>query len=687
MGFQKRRRVQLLCTVALSGLAGAAAAQEQTDTGAMTQLGRVVLGAGAEKVAIDVPQSVSVVNEEEIEREQADTVGEVLDRLPGVTAIGSESVFGESFNIRGIGAGGSADEPKIIMSINGVNKYYEQYRLGSFFADPELFKRVEVLRGPASSTLYGSGAIGGVIAMEAKEASDFLDGDDNFAVRQKLQYTDNGNGRLSSTALAFAPDQRFDVMAAFVFRDSDKKEDGDGVELPATEFETRSQMINSAYRFGNDGAHQARFFFESFYSDAKKQDYNQIDGGWGQVDRTYEDQTAQLIYTYNPADNDLINADLMIEYSDTTVEMENCVGCFLPEADFSYSTWTFQAENEAVWSGANYENILTFGLSHSVQDRQGETAAGTGISYHPDGETTTTGIYAQNEFIWDDRLTVIGGLCFDEMTLSPGQLITATDDDTTKDAMAATLAVHYKLNEAFAVFGSAAYTERLPTIDEMYDTRTRPTPALGTLDPEESENFELGFSFTHQNLLTQSDRFDLKATAFQNNMRNQIVSNTAGLSVDGIVPSRLNLDRTRIQGLELEAAYASDLFFGSLAYTRMDGKNLSNPVSDNAKLEDTIPADTIALTLGRYLPQWDMKLGWSLTHAKSKSRVSGGTTLDADTYTVHDVFASWTPDQGMFADAEIRLGVDNVFDKTYRKHLNSNNSAGRSVSLTLAKTF
>ena len=95
--------------------------------------------------------------------------------LPGVNTSGSDRPFGQTFNIRGIGAPeNSGDGGRIIVNVDGVQKFYEQYRLGSFFSDPELYKRVEVLRGPASSTLYGSGALGGVINFETKDASDFI---------------------------------------------------------------------------------------------------------------------------------------------------------------------------------------------------------------------------------------------------------------------------------------------------------------------------------------------------------------------------------------------------------------------------------------------------------------------------------------------------------------------------------
>lgn len=127
-----------------------------------TPLGRIVLSAGAEKVAIDAPQSISVIAEDDIANVQPGTIGDVLERSPGIATVGSESRFGESLNIRGIGGGASADEPRIVTVIDGVPKYYESYRQGSLFTDPEFFKSVEILRGPGSSTLYGAGALAGV---------------------------------------------------------------------------------------------------------------------------------------------------------------------------------------------------------------------------------------------------------------------------------------------------------------------------------------------------------------------------------------------------------------------------------------------------------------------------------------------------------------------------------------------
>ena len=102
---------------------------------------------------------------------------------------------------------------------------------------------------------------------------------------------------------------------------------------------------------------------------------------------------------------------------------------------------------------------------------------------------------------------------------------------------------------------------------------------------------------------------------------------------------------------------------------------------------------TCALPICR-IPSRDLEIGWTGTYYDSKSRVAaagGGatTTINTPSDIIHDVYASWTPDEGMLEGAELRLGVSNVFDEDYRTHLQNTaiRRAGRSINLTLTKTF
>jgi hemoglobin/transferrin/lactoferrin receptor protein len=166
MGLVARKATVLLGGAAMAmvfgvfqaGAQDAAIEEATTNTaekqGRVTLLQRLVVGAGAEKVAIDTPQAVTVVNQEDIDQAQPETIGELLRRIPGVNMSGSDKLLGQSINIRGIGGPATAgDEGRIIVNIDGVSKFYEQYRMGGLFTDMELYKQVEVLRGPASSTL------------------------------------------------------------------------------------------------------------------------------------------------------------------------------------------------------------------------------------------------------------------------------------------------------------------------------------------------------------------------------------------------------------------------------------------------------------------------------------------------------------------------------------------------------
>ncbi|MCP6330172.1 TonB-dependent receptor plug domain-containing protein, partial [Klebsiella pneumoniae] len=69
------------------------------------------------------------------------------------------------------------------------------------YVDPEIVKRVEILRGP-SSALYGSNAIGGAVSYYTLDADDIIrDGRDTGA-RLKGGYSSADDSWLTSATLA-----------------------------------------------------------------------------------------------------------------------------------------------------------------------------------------------------------------------------------------------------------------------------------------------------------------------------------------------------------------------------------------------------------------------------------------------------------------------------------------------------
>ena len=105
----------------------------------------------------DVLQGTSVLTGEELTRNLRPTIGETLQRLPGVSA----TSFGPSAS-RPILRGFQGDRIRVLTdgigSIDVSNTSVDH----AVIIDPLLAERVEVLRGPAA-LLYGSSAVGGVV--------------------------------------------------------------------------------------------------------------------------------------------------------------------------------------------------------------------------------------------------------------------------------------------------------------------------------------------------------------------------------------------------------------------------------------------------------------------------------------------------------------------------------------------
>ena len=124
----------------------------------------VVVASRHEQFRRDVAANVTVFRAEDFHFELASSVADIFRYAPGIDYESDRSRFGsESINIRGIAGN------RVAILMDGV-PVSDQFDVGNFsnatrdLVNAGFVEQVEVLHGPASA-LYGSSAIGGVVAM------------------------------------------------------------------------------------------------------------------------------------------------------------------------------------------------------------------------------------------------------------------------------------------------------------------------------------------------------------------------------------------------------------------------------------------------------------------------------------------------------------------------------------------
>ena len=168
----------------------------------------------------DVASSVSVKTAEDAERSMARTTRDLVRYEPGVE-VSKQSRFGlGGFNIRGM------DENRVKITVDGVDQartfgYMRSLRSQRNFFDIENMKRLEVVKGPASS-VHGSDAIGGVAAFVTKDPVDYLkaEGDDTHA-SVKAGYNSSDSSSQKSMTLA---NRHGDLETLLIYNRRDGKE-------------------------------------------------------------------------------------------------------------------------------------------------------------------------------------------------------------------------------------------------------------------------------------------------------------------------------------------------------------------------------------------------------------------------------------------------------------------------------
>lgn len=665
---------------------------------------------------INYPGQVSVIDREEIELFNPSSMADLFRDTAGVEFSGGPRRTGETPSIRG------RSGENVLILLDGARQSFISAHDGRFFLDPELVQTAEVVKGPASA-LYGSGAVGGVLAFETVDAADLLKDGSNAGFKYRMGYQD-ANQESMFGLTGFTKQGDLDLIASISVRNSGDIDLGSGATLSSDD-DISTGLIKASYQVTD--ALNLEFSWQGFNNDAFEPNNGQgvnfdTDNPETNVFKDISSDSVRFAGTFNPQDNALINTQFTLYRTTTEVEETDPS---LPRITLrDIETTGFSLRNTSTFDFSNTDAQFTVGLDYYKDEQVGtddnsDNNIRAGV---PNGKATFTGIFAQLELDIDQplglpgNLIVIPGVRFDDFENEAPTISIEKNDD---NAFSPRLALSYGTTDWLRVFASYSEAFRAPSINELYLTGVHfniphPTlfnPQMGSfvfvsnnfvpnpnLDVEESDTIELGLSLDLNDAFVKGDNLQAKASYYQSDIDNLIDINVdvsfdrtcfspPFLPCSAGTTNSANINSAEIDGYELEAIYDNPNMRVSVTYSNIDGENLANG-SDLGVLTP----DRLNLDLRWKLNQVNAVIGSRVQLAKSYERTTFNTRTNAlevsetrSGYGVVDFYANWHPE---FIDGlTLNLGVDNAFDRDYDRVFAGVSEQARNVKASVSYSY
>lgn len=618
-----------------------------------------------EKPVEETTAAVTVVDAEDLERLAPQDLRDILRDVPGVSFSGGPRAGVMSPTIRGLG------DERVVIRIDDARQNYQVGHKARLFMEPDLLKQVEVLRGPGS-TLFGSGAIGGVINMTTKDAADLLKPGQKMGAQARTSYASNPNeNHVTGTAYA-RPLDGLDILASVSHRNFGNMENGNGDKL----VDSGDNIVSGLLKVSVIPApnHKVTAQAERYVSNTTiplTADSSSNGAPANTADRDSVRNSYALHYVYDDPTDRLLNLRATLYRNETELNDIRQSDRRLDERD--QVTEGLDIANTSRFGGLGGQHALTYGVE-SYRDRQEGKRNGVSTpGWFPDATMDILGGFVQDEIVFG-ALTVTPGLRYDSFDLS------ATGQSERSDgAFSPKLGVAYQLTPWAQPYASYSQAFRAPSLTTMFNSGQHYPGnnfvANPDLKPETAHNFELGANLKWRDVLSPKDKLTSKLAAYQNNVSDYI-EQTIGTTTT----TTRNIDKARVRGVEAELGYDSLSWFGSVGGALIRGKNITDHTSLNS-----IPADQVTFTIGHRFSEWGVETGWRTALVAAQNRVNSSGTASSG-YALHDIFASWTPPQWN-DDVRLDFAVDNLFDKYYRPHDSAIWEAGRTVKAGLSVKF
>lgn len=672
-----------------------------------TELGPVLVVASRIAQPIgEIAGSVGLIERERIETRLIRDIRD-LARYDATIGVNEDvSRFGaQGFAIRGL------EGNRVAVELDGV-PLGDGFAVGSFsragrnLVDPELLERVEFLRGPASS-LYGSDALAGVVAMRTRDPADLLgeaSGDVFVGSRISHDSRDASTAASASTAAALGDWQL--LVSANARREHERDtmpRDGGLAANPASGDE---RFVLA--KFVNDGLLPGRV---TFGLDAHRAEVDtevrSLINGPGQYATTTamhaddaETRTRGSLSWSGDGAGSWFDAWNLLAYAQRSAVDQHTVqdrrGATPTAAatrrvrEFAFDTAQLGLEGLVAGEFASAEvahrYLLGFDFARSTleESRDGveiNLATGVGVPVllgermpvrdFPNSAVQEFGVYAQDEIGLNERWFLIPAIRYDRYRVdADADAMWLADNpatavvDSKEQSVTPKLGLRYAAGESLSLFAQYARGFRAPPFSDV--NLGLNIPAFGysaipnpDLRPERSQGLELGARWSGEHTSGEIAVYD--------NRYRDLIESRVNLGRDAasglLVFQSQNRDRARIHGVELSAE-------ANLASLGLDAFNATLSASWS-KGEDTqrdLPLNTIdpaRLVLGVSRDSVDgqhrVELLGRFAAGKDDIDMSRGALFATPGYGVFDLFWHYAPNDLLRIDA----GINNLGDRRY----------------------
>ncbi|MFP4463459.1 MAG: TonB-dependent hemoglobin/transferrin/lactoferrin family receptor [Guyparkeria sp.] len=618
----------------------------------------------------EIASPVSVLERAAIVRDQPRDQNDLYRMMPGVTTGGGPRSTAQQPVIRGLG------DERVVIRMDGARQNFSSGHRGRVFLDPFLLDRVEVRRGPAS-TLYGSGAIGGVVNFHTLDADGFLRPGASGGGRVTAGYRSQGEaGMIAATGALRSDDDGAGLIASVLRRDTSDMTSGSGDRIPNTGDDILSGMLKG--HFVPADGHRLTLTAQSFRDDHELPSAANTDSSSNIVDRRTDSRTLSARYQLAPTGQDWLELDLTAYRTRTDLDERRLDDGRHDQTELT--TTGLDLVNVSRFATGRVGHRLIAGIE-AYRDEQSGRRDGAARPQFPDGEQTVTGAFLVDHVQLGEHFELAPGMRLDRFEQDGGDGL-----DRNESEWSGQLTATWRPIDSLALHGGWAQAFRAPSLTELYVGGEHfpgnvfvPNPDLR---PETADNKEVGLTFTRDDLLTRGDSLRLQATAFRNDVDDFIERRVVFDSFFPVMTGRTlteNVTEARIDGQELELHYRRDDAYLHLAATRLRGTN----ESEGGPL-DGLPGDEVALEGGVDLAGGRWTVGGRVTGVAGQDRVTDATATPG--YALLDLFATWFP-AGFGRDLRLDFGIDNVFDRAYRPHLSALDDPGRDFRIQASYRF